>query len=145
MFDLEIRKSQRPDPIKRALRKNKLSRVWVNDQVALFNETILNIMRNFIPNEIMIFDNRDPPLHKKYEKIWLITKNVFKKLIHHVDNYFNLPFLLFPGLNQYKNWTSQRENVSHKSSNKNLTLKSPGHCLKFYWKLKNTLHTSNLP
>ena len=49
--------------IKRAIRdfdwENKLSIIGFNDQVALFNETIVSIMSNFIPNETMIFDYRD--------------------------------------------------------------------------------------
>ena len=49
--------------IKRATRdfdwENKLSIIGFNDQVALFNETIVSIMSNFIPNETIIFDDRD--------------------------------------------------------------------------------------
>ena len=45
--------------------ENKLSLVGINDQVALFNETIVNIMSNFIPNETMIFDNKDPLWYNK--------------------------------------------------------------------------------
>ena len=35
--------------------ENKLSVIGMNDQVAM------KIMSNFIPNETMIFDDRDPP------------------------------------------------------------------------------------
>ena len=52
-------------PIRRAIRnfdwENKFSLIGINDQVALFNETIVIIMSNFIPNETMTFDDRDPP------------------------------------------------------------------------------------
>ena len=37
--------------------ENKLSLIGINDQVALFNETIVSIMSNFIPNEAMTFDD----------------------------------------------------------------------------------------
>ena len=51
------------DLIKRAIgdfEREKLSLIAINDQVvALLNETIVNIMRDFIPNETMIFDCRD--------------------------------------------------------------------------------------
>ena len=33
----------------------------VNKKVLLFNETVLNIIRNFIPHEAVTFDDRDPP------------------------------------------------------------------------------------
>ena len=33
----------------------------VHDQVELFNKTLLNIFHNFIPNKIILFDDKDPP------------------------------------------------------------------------------------
>ena len=33
----------------------------INKQVILFNQTILNIFYNFIPNKIILCDDRDPP------------------------------------------------------------------------------------
>ena len=42
-------------------RENKPSLVGINDLVALFHETVVNIMSNFIRNKTMIFDDRDPP------------------------------------------------------------------------------------
>ena len=60
------------DHIKRAIKgfawENKLSLIDINDQV-VFNETIVNIMSNFIPNETMTFDDRDPPWLNKNIKI----------------------------------------------------------------------------
>ena len=48
-------KKANADLIKRAIKdfdwENKLSLIDINDQVVLFNETIANIMSNFIPNE----------------------------------------------------------------------------------------------
>ena len=46
-------------------RDKKLSERCVNDQELLFNETLLNIMNNFIPNK-KIFDDTD--LHCSIEK-----------------------------------------------------------------------------
>ena len=61
------------DHTKRAIKdfawENKLSLIDINDQVVLFNETIVNIMSNFIPNETMIFDDRDPSWLNKNKKI----------------------------------------------------------------------------
>ena len=33
----------------------------INEIVSFFNKTILNIVSNFIPHEIIICDDRDPP------------------------------------------------------------------------------------
>ena len=35
--------------------------VDVNKQVSLFNKTVLNIIRNFIPHKPVTFDDKDPP------------------------------------------------------------------------------------
>ena len=44
----------------------------VNEKVNIFKETILNILRNFIPHETVLWNDRDPP--------WFINK--IKSLIH---------------------------------------------------------------
>ena len=44
----------------------------VNEKVDIFNKTILNILGNFIPDETLICDDRDPP--------WF--NNKIKSLIH---------------------------------------------------------------
>ena len=46
----------------------------------IFNETILNILRNFIPHETVLCDDRDPP--------WF--NNRIKSLIH-----YNITFKRF--------------------------------------------------
>ena len=33
----------------------------MNEQVELFNKTLLNIFHNFIPNKIILCDDKDPP------------------------------------------------------------------------------------
>ena len=47
--------------------------------VSLFNQTIISIPCNFIPHEMALFDERDPP--------WM-NKEI-KKLIHEKKNIFN--------------------------------------------------------
>ena len=47
--------------------------------VSIFNQTIINILCNFIPHETVLFDDRDPP--------WM-NKEI-KKLIHEKKNIFN--------------------------------------------------------
>ena len=37
------------------------SNVSVHTQVKLFNETLSNIFINFVPNKLIIVDDRDPP------------------------------------------------------------------------------------
>ena len=81
--------------VKRAIKdfdwENVLSLIDINDQVVLFNETILIIMSNFIPNETMTFDHRDPPWLNKNIKKMINYKNViYNKLICHKDSHLQL-------------------------------------------------------
>ena len=47
----------------------------MNEQVHLFNETILNIFRNFIPNKIKTFDDNNPPWLNEQMKNLIRLKN----------------------------------------------------------------------
>ena len=51
-----------------------LSPLDVNEQVELFNETLLNIFRNFIPNKIIKQSSKDPPWISKEIKTSLRKK-----------------------------------------------------------------------
>ena len=42
------------------LGKKAFHNVDVNKKVMLFNNTVLNIIRNFIPHETVTFDDREP-------------------------------------------------------------------------------------
>ena len=112
--------------------ENKLSVIGMNDQVALFNESIMKIMSNFIPNETMIFDDRDPPRLNKNTKNMINYKNaIYKKLIHHNDSHLKLYLRYFQDLIHTKIEQAKRkrfENISHNLSNENVDLKK-------YWSL----------
>ena len=47
----------------------------VHDQVELFNKTLLNIFHNFIPNKIIVCDDRDPPWMNDEIKKMIKRKN----------------------------------------------------------------------
>ena len=51
--------------------------VDVNKKVLLFNESILHIIRNFIPHEIVTCDDRDPPWMTRLIKKAIKDKNLF--------------------------------------------------------------------
>ena len=135
------------DLIKRDIRdfgwENKLSLIDINDQVVLLNETIVNIMSNFIPNETMTFDDRDPPWFNKNIKNMINYKNaIYNKLIRHNDSHLQLHLRYFQDLLNTKIEQAKRkyfENISHKLSNKNLNPKT-------YWSLlKIILNDKKIP
>ena len=65
MWDFSQAKSDR---IKRAVNlfhwESALIDLDINEQVPVFNDTITNITSNFVPNEIIIYDDCDPPWMK---------------------------------------------------------------------------------
>ena len=74
----------------------KLSRIDINDQVVLFNETIENVMSNFIPNETMTFYDRDSPWVNKNIKNRISYKNtIYDKLIRHDDSHLQFHLRYF--------------------------------------------------
>ena len=71
------------DLIKRAINsfdwEEAFSNIDIDKMVSIFNQTIVNILCNFIPHETVLFDDRDPP--------WM-NKEI-KKLIHEKKSIFN--------------------------------------------------------
>ena len=60
-----------------------LYNIDVNKNVMLFNETVLNIIRNFIPHEVEPFDDRDPPWITSRIKKTINDKNLaFKRCLN---------------------------------------------------------------
>ena len=47
----------------------------VNEKVAIFNNTVLNILSNFIPHETIVCDDKDPPWFKNKIKTLIQAKN----------------------------------------------------------------------
>ena len=93
-----------------------------HSQVALFNETILKIMSNFIPNETMIFEDSKPPWLNKNMKNMINLKNaIYKKLKKHNDSHSKLHLRYFQDLLHTKIEEAKRkyfENISHNLLNK---------------------------
>ena len=52
----------------------------VNKQISIFNETILNIMKNFIPHETKIFNDQEPPWINNKVKTMIQEKNKIYQL-----------------------------------------------------------------
>ena len=95
--------------------------------MVLFNETIVNIMSNFIPNETITFDDGDPPWLNKNIKNMINYKNtIYNKLILHNDSHLQFHLRYFQELLNTKIEQAKRkyfENIFHNLSNKNLNPK----------------------
>ena len=65
--------------IKRAIKKFDWQRAFlntsVNEKVAIFNNTVLNILSNFIPHETIVCDDKDPPWFNNKIKALIQAKN----------------------------------------------------------------------
>ena len=51
----------------------------INEQVNIFNSTLMNIFSNFIPNKIVTFKDQDPPLYCENIKAKIELKNDFTR------------------------------------------------------------------
>ena len=66
--------------------ESALTDLAVNEQVSVFNDTITYIMPNFVPNKIVICDNRDPPWMNHHIKNLILNKTNFCKTFVHGKN-----------------------------------------------------------
>ena len=61
---LEVLSEEKTRLIRRAIKEFNWERAFsntsVNEKVDIFNRTILNILSNFIPHEIIVCDDKDP-------------------------------------------------------------------------------------
>ena len=54
----------------------------VNKQAAIFRGILMNIMQNFVPNETIICDDRDPPwMNKEIKQLTEYKKQFYKRFI----------------------------------------------------------------
>ena len=55
--------------------------------VSIFNQTIINILCNFIPHETVLFDDRDPPwMNKEIKKLIHEKKSIFNCLRRNIND-----------------------------------------------------------
>ena len=68
-----------------------LNYIDANDQVSVFNSTILNIVSNFIPNETITCNDRDAPWINSLIKNLIRAKdNFYKKFVRKCNNMYHL-------------------------------------------------------
>ena len=117
--------------------ESALTDLDVNEQVSIFNNTITNIMSNFVPNEIIICDDRDPPWMNRHIKNLILYKaNFYKTFVRGKNSMFHL--LTFHNLQNHLNQFIQKakQNYLSKVAKK---LSDPSTSTKCYWSLLKTL------
>ena len=68
-------------PIKEFNWERAFSNTSVNEKVDIFNRTILNILSNFIPHEIIVCDDKDPPWFNNRIKTLIQEKMLHRRFI----------------------------------------------------------------
>ena len=129
------------DHIKRAIDifdwESALNYIDANDQVSVFNSTILNIISNFIPNETITCDDRDPPWMNSFIKNLIRAKdNFYKKFVRKSNNMYH--HYAFKNLQNHLNQSIQiaKQNYFNKIAQ---SLGDPNTSSKCYWSLLKTL------
>ena len=84
------------DLINKAIENFDLNKLFsgqdIHDQVNLFNTTILNIFRNFIPNNVILCDDKEPPWINEEVRLLIKQKKLmFRAQIKNSD--FNIGIL----------------------------------------------------
>ena len=54
----------------------------VHEQVVIFNQTLMNIFSNYIPNKLITVDDKDPPWMNQYIKKKILDKKVACKFFN---------------------------------------------------------------
>ena len=90
---------QNTELIKRAIEKFVWQRAFlntsVNEKVVIFNNTVLNILSNFIPHETIVCDGKDPPWFNNKMKALIQAKNTeFNNLRNNSGNSELKPYLV---------------------------------------------------
>ena len=139
---------KKSDHIKKAINlfvwESSLNNLDVNEQVSVFNETIMNIMSNFVPNELITCDDRDPPWMNRYIKNLIVVINDFHKK-------FVLPSNNTGNLLMFKNLQNQLIQSIHTAKQKYFNKISKKLCdpltsIKCYWSLlKAILNGKKVP
>ena len=109
----------------------------VNEQVKLFNDTLLNIFRNFIPHKMIKCNGKDAPWITSEIKTCLRKKNrLYKKFISNDSSQENLN-----NLNMHSNYCSDLISSSKKQYLRNLSnrLNNPHLGPKVYWSILNRI------
>ena len=116
----------------------------INAQVAAFNETILNVFRNYVPNKYITIDDKDPVWMNENIKTKIKEKNIFhQKYIENgrFESDFILLEKLITELNDliFSTKTLYCENLAKKLNN-------PLFQTKTYWSiLKTVYHDKKIP
>ena len=106
----------------------------VNEKVCIFNKSVLNVLSNFIPHEITLCDDKDPPWFNSRIKSVLQDKNkVFKNYRKNKTNNIQLLNEL-NFLQEHLNGliTKSKNNYFERMVNK---LNNPHRNSKAYWSL----------
>ena len=135
------------------------SNVDVGKMVSIFNQTIINILCNFIPHETVLFDDRDPPwMNKEIKKLIHEKRNIFncfrrnnndKQLLDRLkDLQTQLNFLIEKSKGKYYSRITSKLSDIGKSSKtywsilKSFLIGKKFHAFNRYWKTMNILQIS---
>ena len=109
----------------------------IQDQVKLFNETIVNIVSNYIPNKFIICNDKDPPGLNDHMKRFINLKNeIFKKYLKDgrpdsvYENLQTITWDLTEAVNSSKKFYYER--LANKLNDSNTSAKA-------YWSIIKTL------
>ena len=124
--------------------RKAIDQLDINAQVAAFNETIINVFRNYVPNKYIAIDDKDPVWMNESIKSKIKEKNTFyPKYIENgrLESDFILLEKLITELNDliFSTKTLYYENLAKKLNNPLLQTKTSWSILKTFYNNKKIL------
>ena len=112
--------------------------VDINERVIKFNEVILNVFRNYVPNKYVIIDDKDPIWMNDFVKTKIKTKNIlFKQCIK--NGRFESDFLFLESIvNELNELISSTKALYYENPAKKLN--NPLLQVKTYWSILKTFY-----
>ena len=109
----------------------------VHEQVVIFNQTLMNIFSNYIPNKLITVDDKDPPWMNEYINKKILDKKIactFFNTNKNYDSYLKLQTIS----TELSEMILKRKNDYHRQLSDKLN--DPETSAKAYWSILKTLY-----
>ena len=110
----------------------------VHEQVVIFNQTLMNIFSNYIPNKLITVDDKDPPWMNQYIKKKILDKKVACKFFNTNNKNYDSSLKPQTMSTELSEMILKRKNDYHRQLSDKLN--DPEISAKAYWSILKTLY-----
>ena len=110
----------------------------VHEQVVIFNQTLMNIFSNYIPNKLITVNDKDPPWMNEYIKKKILDKKVACNFFNTNNKNYDSSLKLQTISTELPEIILKRKNDYHRQLSDKLN--DPEISAKAYWSILKTLY-----